>query len=126
MSSPEVFCLFERDKKFERIPYHTNKGTYVGTAISLCRGTLKTPAVQDGFNKLAQKMFKLSEPDNSFRDPFMEKILERFPVVVVGNSISSPVQIAAHVGRPWGDKWEDFDPGNQAITMNGPVSRQYR
>ena len=63
-------------------------------------------------------------PKNDVAEMFIEKILERFPLVFLDDSLKNPSQRAVHCRRAWNDEGLGFETRKQAILINGPVSRR--
>lgn len=123
----EAFIIIRVDNKGQPvniIPYDENAATYVAVSISICRGMLKTSRVKDAFKKFAEA-YDPKLPKDGIVETFINKILERFPLVFVDNSMENPDLIACHFRRAWRDEGYGFDPRKQGILINGPVSRKY-
>lgn len=113
----------DKEKPDGIIPYYTNEATYVAVCISICRGLLRHSTVKDAFNKLVEG-YDPELPQNAHTEKFIDKILERFPIVFVDFSIDNPDLNGFHLRRPWVDEGNGFETRKQALVLNGRVSRE--
>ena len=130
-SFSEAFIIFhidENGRPVQIMPYSINTATYVAVSISICRGMLRDPMVKTAFKKLADNFDPESSeawykdlPKNEVVELFINKILERFPLVLVDYSLKNPDFRAYHYRRAW-DHGYGFETHDQAIAVNGPVS----
>ena len=56
---------------------------------------------------------------NRVTDDFLQKILDKFPLVFVDDGWENPRRMAAHMRHPWDG---EFKSSNQYILLNGTVS----
>ena len=129
----EAFIIFRLDEDAEPveiIPYFTNAATYVAASISICRGMLRNPTVKAAFASFAKDFdstpsgaWYQESPMIDVAEKFINKVLERFPIVFVDDSMKNPDQQGCHHRRTWGGDGEPFETRKQGIVINGPVSR---
>lgn len=129
MASPlftEAFIIFrlnENGQPVKIIPFYTNVATYVAVSIRMCQGMLRTSRVKDSFKNFTEG-FDPELPKNHFVEVFINKIIERFPLVFIDDSLTNPDFLACHYRRAWDEDVCDFETRKQAIVINGPVSRK--
>ena len=130
----KAFTIFNTDENGEPVEimsYDTNAATYIAVSISICRGMLRHPTVKDTFKGFAKDIdpkqsgaWYQNLPKENAAELFIEKVLERFPLVFVDKSRVNPNLMASHWRRGWGDDGHGFDTHDQAIVINGLVSRK--
>ena len=122
----------ETGRPHQIIRYDTNEGTYVASSIAICREMLKNPRVKTAFKELAVNLDPTSKawnkdlPKDEVVKIFIDKIMERFPIVFVDHSLTNVGYRAVHWRRATGVYGTSFDPRQQSIVINGVVSRNER
>ena len=137
MDSPlfsTAYIIFDIDKNglpAGIVPYYTNRGTYISAAISLALGWTKTPAGRKPFLDLAAAFLPRSVDswrkdltDEHTADIFFVKIYACFPYVMDNKLWVNEDYFASHFRRISGRDGRNFDTRNQAIEINGVVSRR--
>ena len=112
------------------IPYLPGETMHLRYAINVCRQFMDLPKGRESFKKLAVR-FSLGRLNSWYLQGssrmtmdevsnfFIETILVNFPVTFVDYGMKPPDNKAFHTRRPVEG---DFEPGHQAISINGNVS----
>lgn len=111
--------------------YQNGDAEHINTAIDIFRTKLKDQKVRDSFKTVAYQ-YRSRVPNGWFTQdsplPSLEKVTDdfinqicsvSFPIVFVDYAWENPDYQGFHTRRPWDGK---FEPGHQAISINGKVS----
>ena len=109
-----------------------NTATCVINSINICLAMLRNEEVRNAFTEIAASysqtyptawFLQEASPEhkgdmNRVTDGFLQKILEKFPIVWVDNTVENPRLMAAAMRREWDG---NFRSCNQCISLNGAV-----
>ena len=134
---PESFTICHRalegETNFLYDVRDDDTATCVINSINICRAMLRTPEVRNALTEIAASysqtyptawFLREANPEqkgdmNRITDDFLQKILEKFPIVWVDHSWLCPRLYAASVKRPWDG---NFNSSSLCIMLNGMVS----
>ena len=115
------------------IPHYNNKGTYISAAITLALAWTKTPVGRQPYIVLAADFLPQSIDswrkdltDEQVADMFFTKLYAYFCYVLVTKQWKNENYYSCHYRRISGPDGRNFDTRNQAIVINGVVSRRQR
>lgn len=134
---PNSFTICHRglegETNFRYTQDNDDTATCVINSINICRAMLRNPEVRSAFTKIAASYSQTyptawflqdASPErkggmNRVTDDFLQKILEKFPIVFVDHSFVCPRLYAACAKRRWDGV---FKSSSQCIMVNGYVS----
>ena len=114
------------------IPHDSDKGTYISACIHLTLACTKTEKGKKPFIDLAgrflprsiKKSWRKDMTDEQVVDLFFRKQYAEFSYVVDGEYLANEEFLAGHFRRPCARDGHNFDTCDQAILINGVVSRK--
>ena len=103
------------------LPHRSNCSTYLSVSNRLAQAIFKEDQGKEALNKLHMRLAESYElRPGATPEKFIEEIHEHFPLVIPDKTIKTEDLAGYHERRECKGK---FDPYDQAIVLNGNVSR---
>lgn len=115
------------------IPHHPDsyEYTYVSSAVYIALSMMRTRECLEAMTTVAFDFDHIALRGRRFRGSvdrarqrvrqFVDKVTERFPVMVIDPSLMQQGALACHYRTPWFGHLDEFDPRPQTVSLDAGV-----